>query len=78
MKIQIGNLAQKTTEPELRKSFEHYGAVSKLDIELEDGKPGGSANLEMASAEHGRNAIAGLNGKELGGKRLSVSEAKAN
>ena len=78
MKITVGNLAQKTTEPSLRKSFEHYGAVSKLDLELKDGRPVGSAFVEMSSREHGRNAISGLNGKDLDGNRLEVTEAKAD
>lgn len=78
MKIYVGNLAQETTEPQLRESFAAFGETSSVSIVLdkESGKPRGFGFVEMASAEEGQKAIAGLHGKELSGNQLKVSEAK--
>jgi RNA recognition motif-containing protein len=78
MKIYVGNLAQETTEPQLRESFEAFGETNSVSIVLdkESGKPRGFGFVEMASADDGQKAIDGLHGKELGGNPLKVSEAK--
>ena len=80
MKIYVGNLADETTEPELRKSFEEFGAVTALDIVMdkESGKSRGFAFVEMSSDEHAQNAIEGLHGKEMAGKPMKVNAAKKN
>ncbi|MFH2055239.1 MAG: RNA-binding protein [bacterium] len=80
MKIYVGNLAQETTEPQLRESFETFGEIGSVSIVLdkESGKPRGFGFVEMPSADQGQKAIDGLHGKELGGNPLKVSEAKRN
>lgn len=80
MKIYVGNLAQETTEPQLRSSFEEFGAVTSANIVMdkESGKPRGFAFVEMTSDEHAQKAITGLHGKELAGNALKVNEAKKN
>lgn len=77
MKIYIGNLNHETTEPQLRESFEAFGEVSSLDIILNkaSGKPRGFAFAEMPSDEHAQKAITNLDGKDLAGNLLKVSEA---
>jgi len=79
MNIYVGNLATETAEPQIRETFEKFGEVSKVNIVMDkdDGKPRGFAFVEMTSDEHGKKAIADLNGKELGGRALKVNEAHA-
>jgi len=78
MNIYVGNLAHETTEPQLRTAFEEYGPVSKVNIVMDkvDGKPKGFGFVDMSSLENSQAAIAGLNGKDLGGRPLTVNEAR--
>lgn len=78
MKLHVGNLSQGTTEPQLRETFEKYGAVTSINLVVDktDGKSKGFGFVEMNSDENAKSAIAGLNGKELGGNMLTVSEAR--
>jgi len=77
MNIYVGNLATATAEPELRKTFEAFGEVTRVNIVMDkdSGTPRGFAFIEMTSEEHGKKAIADLNGKDLGGKTLKVNES---
>jgi len=77
MKLYVGNLDKKTTEPQLRESFEKYGEISSLNIimDKESGKSKGFAFVEMPSDENAQSAITGMNGKELYGSMLKVNEA---
>jgi RNA recognition motif-containing protein len=78
MNIYVGNLSLETTEPELLNAFEKYGEVTKVNIVMGkvDGKPKGFGFVDMSSDEHSQAAIAGLNGKDLGGRALNVNEAR--
>lgn len=78
MKIHVGNLSKETTEPQLRESFEKFGAVESLDIVLDKktGEPRGFAFVNMSTAENAKDAMANLNGKDLAGNRVAVSEAR--
>jgi RNA recognition motif-containing protein len=78
MKIHVGNLSKGTTEPQLRESFEKFGTVDSLDIVLDrkTGEPRGFAFVNMPAADNAKDAMANLNGKELGGNRMAVSEAR--
>jgi RNA recognition motif-containing protein len=77
MKIYVGNLSFKTTEAELANAFAAHGAVqsASLVMDRETGRPRGFGFIEMAD-DDARNAIAALNGTELGGRQLTVNEAK--
>ena len=78
MNLYVGNLSFQATEAELREAFSAYGAVTKVAIimDRETGRSKGFAFVEMASKAEGEAAIAGLNGKELGGRKLNVNEAR--
>lgn len=78
MKIYVGNINQKTTEIQIRESFEKFGEVTSLNMikDNESGKPKGFAFIEMPSTENAEKAIAGLNGQDLGGNLLRVNTAK--
>lgn len=70
MKIYIANIPDKTTEEDLKATFKPFGKVDSVETAK------GYAYVEMSTKEEGQAAIDGLNGKELKGKALLVSEAK--
>jgi RNA recognition motif-containing protein len=78
MNIYIGNLSYNTTDQELSDAFGEFGTVSSVKIitDRETGRPRGFGFVEMADNNEGRQAIENLNGKELGGRSLRVSEAR--
>ena len=79
MNIFVGNVAYATTEEGLRKEFEGFGVVSKVEI-LKDrvtGIPRGFGFVEMASQQEAQAAISALHGKEFLGLVLNVNEARA-
>ncbi len=78
MQIFVANLAFTTTEDEVRQLFEGYGIVDtvRLLTDRETGQPRGFGFVEMPNGTEARAAIAGLNGKDLGGRSLTVNEAR--
>jgi RNA recognition motif-containing protein len=76
--IFVGNLSFNTGEDELRQLFEQYGQVDRVSImtDRDTGRSRGFGFVEMANAEDGEKAIAGLNGSQLGGRTLNVNEAR--
>jgi len=78
MNIYIGNLSYDTTEDELRQAFESFGEVTNVNILTDkySGKPRGFAFVEMADKSQAEAAIGGLNGTDLKGRSISVSEAR--
>ncbi len=78
VKLYVGNLAFNTTEQDLQDQFSQYGQVSSASLitDRETGRSRGFAFVELDSKESAQTAIAGLNGKDLGGRALTVNEAK--
>jgi RNA recognition motif-containing protein len=76
--LYVGNLPHSTTEAQLRSFFEPHGAVEKVSIvtDRETGRARGFAFVEMTDAGEAEKAIAALNGTELGGRALTINEAK--
>ena len=76
-KIHVGNLAVASSEAGLRELFATHGAVSSYERPLNKttNAPGGFAYLEMAKGDATK-AIAALDGTELDGQALRVSEAR--
>jgi RNA recognition motif-containing protein len=79
MNIHVGNLAKETDEPQLRESFAKFGDVTKVRIVMDKvtGTPKGFGFVEMPTLDHANAAIAGLNGKDLGGHLLAVSQSRS-
>jgi RNA recognition motif-containing protein len=78
MNIFVGNLAFTTTDQELRTCFEAYGTVQTVRImtDRDTGRPRGFGFVEMPNGSEAQAAIAGLNGTSLGGRPLTVNEAR--
>ena len=77
-KLYVGNLSFRTTSEELREAFGAAGTVESASV-IEDrdtGRSRGFAFVEMATAEEAAAAIEQFNGKEFGGRNLTVNEAK--
>ena len=77
--IYVGNLSFGSTEDDVRSLFETYGAVDRVSIvtDRETGRARGFGFVEMSVNEEAERAIAALNGRELGGRALSINEARA-
>ena len=78
MKLYVGNLSFNTTEQELHELFSQYGQVTsaQLVMDRETGRPRGFGFVEFANDEEAKAAINALNGQNLGGRDLTVNEAK--
>ena len=76
--ISVGNLPHSTTESELRNLFEAHGAVEKITLvtDRDTGRSRGFGFIEMTNASEADKAIASLNGTDLGGRTLTINEAK--
>jgi RNA recognition motif-containing protein len=78
MNIYVGNLSYNTTEENIRQAFEPFGQVISARI-IKDkytGQSKGFGFVEMVEQTQAQTAIKSLNGKELLGKEISVSEAR--
>ncbi|HUE54865.1 MAG TPA: RNA-binding protein [Candidatus Udaeobacter sp.] len=74
----VGNMNFQTTESDLRALFEPFGQVTRVHLAMdrETGRARGFAFVEMPNDEEAAKAIAGLDGKEAGGRNLKVNEAR--
>lgn len=74
----VGNMNFQTTESDLRALFEPFGQVTRVHMAMdrETGRARGFAFIEMLNDDEAAKAIAGLDGKELGGRNLKVNEAR--
>lgn len=78
MRIYVGNLSYGVTEEELRQEFTAYGTVESVYMVTDryTGRPRGFAFVEMPSRSEAEAAIAGLNGKALDNRTVTVNEAR--
>jgi RNA recognition motif-containing protein len=78
MKIFVGSLPYKVEEADLKELFEAYGEVSSVKIitDSETGRSKGFGFIEMTDDESAQKAIDGLNGTEIGGRTIAVSQAE--
>ena len=78
MNIYVGSLPHEVTDEELREAFEAFGQVTSVNIikDRDSGQPRGFGFVEMPANGEGHAAISGLNGKEMKGRALTVSEAR--
>jgi RNA recognition motif-containing protein len=76
--LYVGNMSFQTTESDLTELFKAFGQVTRVHVAMdrETGRARGFAFVEMPNDEEAAKAIAGLDGKELGGRALKVNEAR--
>ncbi len=77
MNIYVGSLSYKATEEDLKQAFEGFGKVESVKIikDKYSGESRGFGFVEMPDKAEAQSAVEGLNGKELKGRTLRVSEA---
>jgi RNA recognition motif-containing protein len=77
-KIYVGNLSYDTTGSDLEQMFAKHGTVQSAEIisDRETGRSKGFGFVQMGSDDSAKAAIGALNGQEVGGRALTVNEAK--
>lgn len=77
-KLFVGGLPFSTTQEELEAAFAEFGTVESAVVitDHETGRSKGFGFVEMATPEEGQAAVNGLNGKEIGGRTVTVNEAR--
>lgn len=77
-KLYVGNLSYETTDSALEQMFAAFGTVQSAQVimDRDTGRSKGFGFVEMNSDAEAQAAIAGLSGKEVGGRSLTVNEAK--
>lgn len=77
-KIFVGNFSFNFTEDQLRQLFEPFGAVDSASVvtDRDTGRSRGFGFVEMANDTEAAAAIEALNGKDSGGRALTVNEAR--
>jgi RNA recognition motif-containing protein len=77
-KIYVGGLPYSATEQQLSDLFAAHGAVASARIITDKftGQSRGFGFVEMSSDAEAQAAITALNGSEMGGRTLTVNEAR--
>lgn len=77
-KLYVGNLSYSVDKAGLEELLAAYGQVQSAEVimDRETGRSKGFGFVEMSSEDEAQAAIAGLSGKEHGGRALTVNEAK--
>src|SRR3989338_6387963 len=77
-KLYVGGLPYSTTDVELKDAFAQAGSVTSAVIIMDkmSGRSKGFGFVEMSSDEEAQKAIETMNGKDFGGRTLTVNEAR--
>jgi cold-inducible RNA-binding protein len=77
-KLYVGNLPYDTAENQLQDLFAQAGSVESVKVmrDMATGRARGFAFVEMSSDDEAQTAINQLNGQDLGGRALTVNEAR--
>ena len=77
-KLYVGNLSYDVTDSGLEQLFAAYGTVESAQVimDRDTGRSKGFGFVEMKTDQEAQAAIAALNGKDSGGRQLTVNEAK--
>jgi RNA recognition motif-containing protein len=77
-KLYVGNLPYGVGDDELRQMFEEFGTVQSASVVMDrdTGRSRGFGFVEMPDDSGAEAAIAAMNGKSVGGRNLTVNEAK--
>jgi hypothetical protein len=77
-KLYVGNLPYTVRDEDLQQSFSEFGSVTsaKVMMERETGRSKGFGFVEMGNDAEAQAAISGMNGQSLGGRSVTVNEAR--
>ena len=77
-KLYVGGLPYSTTEDELKEAFGQSGTVESAVIIIDkmSNRSKGFGFVEMSTDEEAQAAIDTWNGKDFGGRKLTVNEAR--
>lgn len=77
-KLYVGNLSFNVDSNQLSEIFSECGTVSTSNVimDRETGRSKGFAFVEMSTSTEAQSAIEKLNGQDLGGRAMNISEAK--
>jgi cold-inducible RNA-binding protein len=77
-KLYVGNIPYETGETELQELFSRAGSVESVKVmrDMATGRARGFAFVEMSTDEEAQKAIADLNEHQMGGRGLTVNEAR--
>jgi RNA recognition motif-containing protein len=77
-KLYVGNLPYTVRDEDLQQSFGEYGSITsaKVMMERDTGRSKGFGFVEMGSDAEAQAAISGMNGQSLGGRSITVNEAR--
>src|SRR5207237_5905838 len=77
-KLYVGNLSYDTTDATLEQMFAAHGTVQSAQVimDRDTGRSKGFGFVEMGSDQEAQAAIQALNGQEVGGRSLTVNEAR--
>ncbi len=77
-KLYVGNLPYTVRDEDLQQSFSEFGSVTsaKVMMERDTGRSKGFGFVEMSSDAEAQAAINGMNGQSLGGRSVTVNEAR--
>ncbi|GMW03585.1 MAG: hypothetical protein AMXMBFR84_47190 [Candidatus Hydrogenedentota bacterium] len=78
-KLYVGNLPYSVSNTDLEQLFADHGSVlsAQVIVDRETGRSKGFGFVEMGSDSEAESAINALNGKDMGGRALTVNEARA-
>jgi RNA recognition motif-containing protein len=78
-KLYVGNLPFSATEDSLKEAFLQFGTVESVTIitDRDTGQSKGFGFLELATPQEAASAITKMNGSEMDGRTIKVSEAQA-
>jgi RNA recognition motif-containing protein len=77
-KLYVGNLTYAVTENEIRDAFSQFGEIASVNVikDRETGRSKGFGFVEFSDDQAGATAIEQMNGQDLGGRALTVNEAR--
>ncbi len=77
-KLYVGNLPYSVRDDDLQQAFSEFGSVNsaKVMMERDTGRSKGFGFVEMGSDAEAQAAINGMNGQSLGGRSVTVNEAR--
>jgi len=77
-KLYVGNLPFTVADQDLQEAFARFGNVAsaKVIMDRDTGRSKGFGFVEMSNDEEAQSAIQGMSGQSLGGRAVTVNEAR--